>query len=102
MQEKREWQFDLLRIIAISAVILVHCSGVVKLDPDAYVQRNVLTFLTAVITWEVPVFVMISGRFFLDPERQVSGKKIRNAIKRLRYILFLYTESEAADCRDQP
>ncbi len=83
VQEKREWQFDLLRIIAISAVILVHCSGVVKLDPDAYVQRNVLTFLTAVITWEVPVFVMISGRFFLDPERQVSGKKIRNAIKRL-------------------
>ena len=41
------------------------------------------------MTWQVPSFVMISGRFFLDPDRPMSKKKIWRSILRLA-IAFLF------------
>ena len=35
------------------------------------------------MTWQIPIFVMILGRFFLDPERMVTIKKVKSAILRL-------------------
>lgn len=82
--KKRETELDILRIIAMLAVITVHCTG---MGTDSIPVENggtqFLIFIDSIITWQVPVFVMISGRFFLDPEREMPAKKIAKSVLRL-------------------
>ena len=82
--KKRETELDILRLVAMMAVIWVHVGGMDTSvlpvdDPDC----QLLIFLKSLMTWEIPVYVMISGRFFLDPDRQMPFSKIRKAIGRL-------------------
>ena len=84
--KKRETELDILRLVATLGVIFTHACGI---ETDSAIVRNIMTFLIATVTWHVPVFVMISGRFFLDPERDVSVAKIKKAIGRL-VIAFLF------------
>lgn len=84
--KKRETELDILRLLATLGVIFTHACGI---ETDSAIVRNIMTFLIATVTWHVPVFVMISGRFFLDPERDVSAVKIKKAIGRLM-IAFLF------------
>lgn len=82
--KKRETELDILRLIAMLAVILVHvCGGQVKTLPVTDFNWKTMVFLRGIVTWEVPVYIMISGRFFLDPEREITGKKLLKAIWRL-------------------
>lgn len=78
--KKRETELDILRLLAMLGVIFTHACGI---EADSALTRNVMTFLIAAVTWHVPVFVMISGRFFLDPERELSVAKLKKAIGRL-------------------
>lgn len=78
--KKRETELDILRLLAALAVIFTHASG---MDADSPMTANILTFLTATVTWHVPVFVMISGRFYLDPQREMPGRKLKRAIWRM-------------------
>lgn len=82
--KKRQVELDLLRIIALLAVISVHCTGM-GTDALPMSDRNaqILLVFDCLVTWQIPVFVMISGRFFLDPVRNVSISKIKKAILRL-------------------
>ena len=82
--KKRETELDILRIIALLAVILVHVCGIeAKSLPATDKNWQMLILLRALVTWEVPVYVMISGRFFLDPERNVTFSKIGKSMLRL-------------------
>ena len=82
--EKRQIELDVLRIIAMYAVVMVHACGMGTGNLSLNnVNRCILTYLSASLTWSIPVFVMISGRFFLDPERKVSIHRIKKAIMRL-------------------
>lgn len=83
MVKKRQVELDLLRILALIAVIMVHCTGIRTNNDVSVVYNRIVTFILATITWEVPVYVMISGRFFLDPGRPVNSKKIKKSIFRL-------------------
>lgn len=85
--EQRQTELDLLRIVALIAVILVHAMGNEGLD-DFDIRWWIYTFVSAIVTWQVPVFVMISGRFFLDPEREVSMKKLWT--KYIPHIFFAF------------
>ena len=78
--KKRETELDILRIIALLGVIFTHACGICT---QASAVGMVTTFLLATVTWHVPVFVMISGRFFLDPQRELSTHKIITAITHL-------------------
>ena len=82
--KKRETELDILRLMAMLAVIWVHVGGM-ETDrlPTSDTDCQWLIFLKSVMTWEIPVYVMISGRFFLDPERQLPFSQIRKAIGRL-------------------
>lgn len=82
--KKRETELDILRLMAMMAVIWVHVGGM-ETDtlPPADPGCRWLIFLKSVMTWEIPVYVMISGRFFLDPDRQMPFSKIVKAISRL-------------------
>ena len=75
--KKRETELDILRIIALLAVIFTHTCGICPNFPP------LKTFVLATITWHVPVFVMISGRFFLDPDRELPVSKLIKAITHL-------------------
>lgn len=71
----RQTELDLLRLIAMMGVIVMHIklSGTV---PHTQFGSTMYHGIWASVTWCVPVFVMISGRFFLDPARSVSPRKI--------------------------
>lgn len=71
---KRQTELDILRLLAILAVIAIHSGGHTDISiANISFSRHVIV---AALVWCVPVFFMISGRFFLDPGRNVSLKKI--------------------------
>lgn len=74
MQTKRETELDILRLLAILAVIMMHAGGNAYLSPNFNANRH--SMFVAAIVWCVPAFFMISGRFFLDPQRDVTVQKI--------------------------
>lgn len=73
-ETKRQTELDILRLLATLAVIMIHAG----LGPstDSEPVRRVFWGIHVAIVWCVPVFFMISGRFFLDPERNVTTEKI--------------------------
>ena len=83
--KEREIELDLLRIIALLAVISVHSTGMGSTDTMlmSNPSKLVLVFFDSIVTWQIPVYVMISGRFFLDPERMVTKDKLLKAILRI-------------------
>lgn len=89
--KKRETELDILRICALLMVILVHVCGIqIKSLPSTDKNWQIMLFLRAIATWEVPVYIMISGRFFLDPERNVTFQKIGKSILRLAVAFVLW------------
>lgn len=102
-QNKRRTELDILRTLAMIAVIVIHlCATTLK---TIKVDSNLWLFLNCVhssITWCVPVFVLISGYLFLKPEKAISirdiyGKYIKHiaicfifwsAVFQLYYFLF--------------
>ncbi len=72
----REQNLDLLRIFALIAVMLMHSTADNALPPQSEAGRKLLLAVWAGATWCVPCFVMISGRFFLDPKRHVDSKRV--------------------------
>lgn len=78
-KERRDRVFylDLLRIISTFAVIMIHVAAQNWYSTDVksseWLAFNVYDSL---VRWAVPVFVMISGALFLNPEREVSTKKL--------------------------
>ncbi len=81
---KRETELDILRLLAILAVIAMHAGGNQYLSTNF--NSNHHSMFVASIVWCVPVFFMISGRFFLDPSRDVTIKKIWS-----KYLLRIVT-----------
>jgi len=70
---------DMLRIAATCAVILLHTVTGIKdnTDMSTYpLQFKVFLIVMDFCTWCVPIFIMISGYLFLDPDRHFSYKKI--------------------------
>lgn len=59
--------FDLLRVLASFAVVVLHISAQnwATLGPDTAVWR-VFNLYDSMVRWSVPVFVMISGALFLE------------------------------------
>lgn len=90
MVKKRQVELDLLRILALIAVISVHCTGIGTDNiPVTDHNKQILIFFDSIVTWQIPIYVMISGRFFLDPEREMSSQKILKSIKRI-IIAFVF------------
>lgn len=82
--KKRETELDILRLLAMLAVIWVHVGGMeTRSLPTSDPDCQWLIFLKSIMTWEIPAYVMISGRFFLDPDREMPFSKILNAVSRL-------------------
>ncbi|MCD7948536.1 MAG: acyltransferase family protein [Oscillospiraceae bacterium] len=65
---------DLLRVLASFAVVVLHLSGagLSEETPVGGFDWNVLCVYDALVHWCVPVFVMLSGMFLLEPKKQVT------------------------------
>ena len=82
---KRQPELDILRLLAILAVIAIHSAGGLTIHTATFpISVHVM------IVWCVPVLFMISGRFFLDPCRDVSLRKILTKYVPRIVIAFLF------------
>ena len=82
---------DLLRVFATIAVIVLHLAGsqmgAVSVSSPAWRVFNVYD---ALVRWCVPVFVMLSGMFMLDPHKGLPTTKLffHNALRILICLVF--------------
>ncbi|MBP1736951.1 MAG: hypothetical protein H6Q60_832 [Oscillospiraceae bacterium] len=68
---------DLLRVAAMLAVITIHlCGGWLGCTPYATGLWWLFNLLDSLARWAVPVFVLISGMFFLDPAKPLTVKDL--------------------------
>lgn len=93
MAKQREIEFDILRLMATIAVIATHVCGSqihsLMVTSSDFIWLNIIR---AAITWDVPIFVMISGRFFLDPENKKSFSTLyQKSIKHLVVAFLIWS-----------
>lgn len=86
-REGRVQYADWLRTAAMIAVIVVHVSGGwLPSVPIGSFEWHVLNVFDGLSHWCVPIFVMLSGAFLLDPKRGLSYTDLL-----LKYILRMVT-----------
>lgn len=90
---QRNHLLDVARLIAICAVIMVHCSAdfvaFFPLDSHEFIIGSVFNSLSRI---GVPLFVMISGALFLDERKNVTLKSIFSKnIKSLAIITVIWS-----------
>lgn len=77
--KKKIMYLDIARIIATFAVIVIHIASSkpywYDFGFDTY-EWNIFNLFTSCSRWAVPIFCMISGALFLDPDRKVDTKKL--------------------------
>ncbi len=74
---RREGWADLLRCAAVLAVIVLHTAGSqLPNAPLGSVDWHVLNGYNSLSRWCVPAFIMLSGAFLLDPERDLPLKRL--------------------------
>ena len=68
---------DILRIFATFAVIVIHVSTSKLYDtPVKQFYWQMYNFYDSLVRWSVPLFVMLSGMFFLNSEKEITTSKI--------------------------
>jgi len=88
--EHKYW-VDMLRIISSYMVILVHCtSHRVDSVPILTSQWNAIVFWDSISRSCVPLFIMISGIFFLDPKKDIPLSKLykKYILRIIKLLLF--------------
>ena len=92
--KEREAFLDRLRVLATCAVVLLHTvTGVMdNTDMGLYpAEKKVFLVVMDLVCWCVPIFLVISGYLFLNPERKLSmGKMIVKYCRRIVLALFLF------------
>lgn len=74
----RKLEYDLLRIVAVFAVIMIHVIGdtFFGMIEIGSIWWNKLNLLDSGLRWCVPVLVMLSGALFLNPDKEISIQSI--------------------------
>ena len=82
---RRVFYFDVLRALAIVAVVVLHVAALEWKDVDpASSTWQVYNAYDSLVRWCVPVFVMLSGALMLDPGRPVTFERLlRKNVARL-------------------
>ena len=88
----RHVYIDMLRIAASFAVVVIHVvsKGVKDFDITSF-SWDICNIADGLSRFSVPVFVMISGCFFLNPDKTYSLKKIATKILRLIIAFFVWS-----------
>lgn len=74
---QRDVSLDVIRILATLAVITIHVTGLHWMDQNITSSSwQTYNLFRAAVRWAVPVFTMLSGALFLDPQKDFSIKKL--------------------------
>lgn len=77
MDKSRNTALDILRIIAAFSVVMLHVSSryimASAVDSSTFRAAN---FYDSVSRYGVPIFVMISGAIFLNPDKEIHSKRL--------------------------
>lgn len=69
--------FFLERFLAVFAVMMIHVSASgFYTNPVQSFTWQVVNFYECMVRWAVPVFVMVSGIFFLNPQKEITLSKL--------------------------
>ena len=79
---------DLLRVLATFAVILMHVAASEFYTSFPSINWNVSMVYNSIVRWCVPMFVMISGALFLNPNKEITYRDILK--KRIPRLLLAY------------
>ena len=89
----RNVSLDILRILACIAVITIHTAG--SIDYHGLAEPGSFDWifgetLDALSRWSVPIFAMLTGVFFLNPQKDISLKKLytENIIRLISVMVF--------------
>lgn len=89
METKRIVWLDILRVFSAFAIVSLHVSSyyLENIIPFGGVRWGVADLYLAFTRFAVPVFVMISGVFFLNPAKEIPlGKMYRKYIWRMLWV----------------
>lgn len=79
-----------MRIFATIAVVWHHTCGTLVDNAELfYLTRQQNIFFEAArqsVSWDVPVFVMITGALLLNPLKDISIKRILKYIRRILFV----------------
>lgn len=77
LQNNRILYPDILRILAVFAVMMIHVSASgFYTNPVQSFTWQVVNFYECMVRWAVPVFVMVSGMFLLNPQKEITLSKL--------------------------
>ena len=90
--KKRFLYLDLLRILAVIAVIIIHVTAEFwYIRPNDTLSWQINNIFNSLSAWGVPVFIMISGALLLPKEKKIEIKDIWfKYIPRMVLILFFW------------
>ena len=90
--EERIFVYDVIRFVAIAAVIMIHCSAafVVYFHPHdiKFITGNIFDSVSRI---GVPLFLMLSGVFMLDENKSLPYKKLAYKIGKLFVLLIFWS-----------
>lgn len=89
---KRIIYLDALRVISVFAVMVLHlaATGYKEATSQSYTWMICLIYNT-ITRFAVPVFVMISGAMYLDPEREITMAHLLKKVGRLMMAFFFWS-----------
>ena len=88
-QPQRIAYFDVLRILATFAVIVLHLSAQHWADTDIYSRAwQAFNLYDSAVRWAVPVFVMISGSLFISGSQSLSHILKKNVFRLVTAFVF--------------
>ena len=90
MEKKRDYSFDLLRVISMLMVVVIHVSNVYSRSFGSISNTSFLISLifNTVSRISVPVFFMISGALLVD--REYDKKKYMKRLKKYIILIFVW------------
>lgn len=90
--ESRILYLDIHRTLAIFAVITLHicAQGFLTTPISQNSEWHILNFYESLTHWAVPLFVMVSGTIFLDPQKHIRPSKLyqKNILRIVVALLF--------------
>ncbi len=86
---KRNYAFDVMRVIALSAVIMIHVSSRL-FDGFEFSSFFVGNIFNSVSRFAVPVFAMVTGALLLNEEKKLSFKAVLSGYILKTAALFLF------------
>ena len=75
--DPRSARFDVLRVSACLAVILLHLAATIVMERELFgsIHWHLSNAIDAATRWCVPVFIMLSGALLLDPRKHTSPRE---------------------------